>query len=310
MMQIYLTQNNQFTQIDQIQSGCWVNLTNPTKEEVDIVVATLNLDPDFVTTSLDEEELAHVEIDTNATLIVIDIPIICNDEDIAPFNTVPLGIILTKDVLLTISLNAVPFLESFLNGTVRGFSTNKRTRFVLQLLYLVSGLYLNYLRKIDRMSIKLEKELRRSMRNYELIEMLRLEKSLVFFSTSLKANDVVMEKLMRMDAVQKYAEDKDLMEDVLIENKQAIEMCTIYRDVLSGTMDAFASLISNNLNIVMKVLTSITLVMSVCTLVASLWGMNVPVPWENNPYGFWIVLGGASVVSVLSAIYLRRCKMF
>lgn len=310
MIKIRVTENHQFQKTDTIKTGCWVNLTNPTKEEIDLVSETLSIERDLITTPLDEEERAHIEVDPDFTFIVIDIPIICDEKDIAPYNTVPLGIIITKDAIVTVSNRELPILKSFLSGAVRGFSTNKRTRFVLQLLYRNASLYLTYLRQIDRLSIKMENELQRSMKNHELIEMLRLEKSLVFFSTSLKANDIVMEKMMRLDSVQKYEDDQELMEDALIENKQAIEMCNIYRDVLSGTMDAFASLISNNLNIVMKVLTSVTLIMSVMTLVASLWGMNVNVPFQNNDNGFWLVLGGAAFISVLCTIFLWRRKMF
>jgi magnesium transporter len=155
-----------------------------------------------------------------------------------------------------------------------------------------------------------ETALRKSMKNRELIEMLKLEKSLVFFSTSLKANELVLEKMLKTNAIKRYPDDEDLLEDVIVENKQAIEMCTIYRDILSGTMDAFASIISNNLNIVMKFLTSITIIIAIPTLLASLWGMNVNVPFKDSAFGFWVVLGIALVLSVSSAIFLWKKKMF
>ena len=156
----------------------------------------------------------------------------------------------------------------------------------------------------------MEGELHKSMKNKELIAMLNLEKSLVYFSTSLKSNEAVLERLMRMEFIRRYPDDTDLLEDVIIENKQAIEMCTIYRDILSGTMDAFASVISNNLNIVMKLLTSITIMLTIPTLFASLWGMNVPVPFQNSPWGFVIVCGISLVASVISGIIMFRKKMF
>jgi magnesium transporter len=176
-------------------------------------------------------------------------------------------------------------------------------------LYRNAALFLTYLKQVDKMSTKVEEGLHKSMKNKELIQMLKLEKSLVYFATSLKSNEVVMEKLLRMTFIKKYPDDLDLLEDVIIENKQAIEMCNIYRDILKGTMDAFASIISNNLNIVMKLLTSLTVIIAIPTLIASLWGMNVPVPFKDNIFGFAIVLGIALVCSLISVIFMLKKKM-
>jgi len=175
------------------------------------------------------------------------------------------------------------------------------------MLYRNASLFLFYLRQVDKASTRVENELHISMKNKELIQMLGLEKSLVYFSTSLKSNELVLEKLLRMDFVKDFPEDTDLLEDVIVENKQAMEMSGIYRDILSGTMDAFASVISNNLNIVMKLLASVTIILTVPTIVSSLWGMNVPVPFEGSPFGFWIVLGVAGLAT-LGAILLAKYK--
>ena len=186
----------------------------------------------------------------------------------------------------------------------------KRTRFILQLLHRNASRFLTYLKQIDKASGFVQKRLEADMRNRELLQMMKLEKSLVYFSTSLKGNEMVMERMMRMDMLRKYPDDSDLLEDVIIENKQAMEMCAIYRDSMSGNMDAYASIISNNLNIVMKILTSVTVIMAIPTLFASLWGMNVGVPFQQNPFGFWMVLGLALVASAAAFVILWKKKMF
>ena len=178
----------------------------------------------------------------------------------------------------------------------------------LQLLYRNATLFLYYLREVDKAKNRVENELHISMKNKELIQMLGLEKSLVYFSTSLKSNEIVLEKLMRMDFVKNYPDDAELLEDVIIENKQAIEMSVIYRDILSGTMDAFASVISNNLNIVMKALAAVTIILTIPTIVFGLWGTNVPLPFETNPFGFWIVIALATGLTVAATVLMVRKK--
>ena len=232
------------------------------------------------------------------------------DGDAFIYTTLPLGIVMTDEAIVTVCLKDSPVVQDFVCGRVKEFYTYKKTRFILQLLYRIAGKYLQYLRQIDRASVRVQKELENSMRNRELLQLLALEKSLVYFSTSLKANEIVMEKLMRMAAIKKYPDDADLLEDVIIENKQAIEMCAIYRDILSGTMEAFSSVISNHLNVVMKFLTSVTIVISVPTIIASLWGMNVPgLPFAQNPWGFAIVCVLSVVISCVVALIMAKRKL-
>ncbi|WP_279385260.1 magnesium transporter CorA family protein [Methanosarcina barkeri] len=173
-----------------------------------------------------------------------------------------------------------------------------------------SKLYLQYLRHIDKASDKIESKLHKSLKNKELIQLLELEKSLVYFSTSLKSNEIVLEKILRSTPVKMYPDDTDLLEDVIVENKQAIEMANIYSNILTGTMDAYASVISNNLNIVMKFLTSVTIVLSVPTMVASFFGMNVDVPFENNPHAFVIIFIMTLFFSLILAITMLRKQLF
>lgn len=190
---------------------------------------------------------------------------------------------------------------------MRDFNIHKRTRFFLQLQYVISKKYLQYLKQIDRSSQRVQAELEKSMKNEELIEMLSLEKALVYFSTSLRSNTAVLDKVPRL--LKFFEEDEDLWEDVLIENRQAIEMSNIYREILSGTMDAYASIISNNLNVVMKVLASITLIISVPSMVAAFWGMNTGVPFEGKAWGFWVVIAICIIVSIILLIVLAKKKM-
>lgn len=275
-----------------------------------MVSETLEIDEDFLRAALDEEETARIDYEDGATLILVDIPIVVPEGGSFVYDAVPLGIIMTETNVVTVCLEETPLIEDFWNQRIRGFDTCKKTRFVLQLLYRNASKFLQYLRQIYKASSQVEFALHKSMKNRELIQMLKLEKSLVFFSTSLKSNEVVLEKILKGNMIKKYPDDTDLLEDVIIENKQAIEMCTIYRDILSGTMDAFASIISNNLNIVMKLLASLTIVLAIPTIVASFWGMNVGVPWEGQAYGFWIVMGISIILTGVVALVLWKKKMF
>lgn len=311
MKNIFCTVNDRLVELTEPQKGCWVHLTSPTAEEIKSVSEEYGILPDYLQAALDDEESARIENDEGQTLIIVDIPYVEAEQGAYVYSTLPLGIVLTEDYIVTIATRDAAIIDDFTQERVKSFSTQKRTRFILQLLYRNASRFLNYLKQIDKASSHVQDQLNRSMKNRELIQMMKLEKSLVFFSTSLKGNEMVLEKMMRLPSVKKYPDDEDLLEDVIIENKQAIEMCAIYRDIMSGTMDAFASIISNNLNIVMKVLTSLTVVLAVPTFFASLWGMNVGgIPFENNALGFWIV-SGISVVSALAAFLIMwKRKMF
>ncbi len=310
MKRIYLTVDDHLTEINTLQKGCWVHLHNPTREEIDGLNARFHLEPTYLQAALDEEESARIERDGDQTLIIVDIPYIDSDEKEMAYTTIPMGIIMVDDVIITVSTRESTIITDFTEERIRGFWTFKRTRFLLQILQRTASRYLHYLKQIDKGSQFIQKRLEKDMRNQELLQMMKLEKSLVFFSTSLKGNEMVMERLLRIDMLRKYPDDSDLLEDVIIENKQAMEMCSIYRNIISSSMDAYASIISNNLNIVMKILTSLTVVMAIPTLFASLWGMNVGVPFQQNPFGFWIVIGITLFASLAAFLILWRKKMF
>ena len=313
MIRIFKTEDGAMHEKEEMQPGCWIALTNPTASEIIDIADAYQIDPDHLKAPLDEEERSRIEVEEEYTLVLVDIPSIEERSGKDWFVTIPLAIIMTNDVLITVCLEETPVLTSFMDGRVRDFHTFMKTRFILQILYKNATQYLQYLRIIDKKSEVIERKLHQSQKNEELIELLELEKSLVYFTTSLRSNEVVLEKLLRTEKIKKYPEDTDLLEDVIVENKQAIEMANIYSGILSGTMDAFASVISNNLNIVMKFLATVTIVMSIPTMVASFYGMNVNsrgMPFANNPYGFVIVLGFALALSLLVAYIFNKKDLF
>ena len=302
MKAIYKTSEalGHFTQVRDYCDGNWVCLIAPTPLQ-DLVFA------------LDEDERARVDADDEYTLIIIDVPYKDEEESGESYGTVPLAIILgdrTQRYIITVCLRELQLLDDFRSGKIKKFYTYKKTRFILQILYRNATYYLQYLRMLERSIGGIEEALHRSTRNEELFKLLSLDKSLVYLSNSLRANDLVLERLMRLESVKKYPEDQELLEDVIVENKQAIEMAKVYSSILDVTMEAYSSVISNNLNVVMKVLTSLTVVLSIPTLFASLWGMNVGVPFENAPFGFWMVLGISVIASVAAFVLLWRKKMF
>ena len=313
MIRIFKTEDGAMHEKEEMQPGCWIALTNPTASEIIDIADTYQIDPDHLRAPLDEEERSRIEVEDEYTLILVDIPSIEERNGKDWFVTIPLAIITTKDVLITVCLEETPVLTSFMDGRVRDFHTFMKTRFILQILYKNATQFLQYLRIIDKKSEVIERKLHQSQKNEELIELLELEKSLVYFTTSLRSNEVVLEKLLRMDFVKDYPDDTELLEDVIIENKQAIEMANIYSGILSSMMGTFASVISNNLNIVMKVLAVITIVMSIPTIVFSAYGMNLSaagMPFSRTPWGFLIVIILSVVASIIAAIFLSRKKFF
>ena len=286
MVKYFRSEDGKIRERTEPETGGWIALTNPTAAEILEVSARYEIDIDDLKAPLDEEERSRIEMEDHYTLILVDIPIIEERNEKDWYGTIPMGIIMREDIMITVCLMETPILTAFMEGRVRGFNTYWKTRFILQILYKNASWYLHYLRIIDKKSEEVETRLNKSSKNEELIEVLELEKSLVYFTTSLRSNEVVLEKLLRSEKIKKYPEDEELLEDVIIENKQAIEMANIYSGILSGTRDAFASIISNNQNTMMKFLASVTIVMSIPTIVASFYGMNVNLagmPFSGSP---------------------------
>lgn len=313
MLRIFKTIEGSIHEVNEPQEGCWIAMTNPTATEIFEISESYGIEVDDLRASLDEEERSRIEVEDNYTLILVDIPVIEERNDKDWYGTIPLAIFVTDEVIITVCLEDTQVLSRFMEGRVRNFYTYMKTRFILQILYRNASMFLHYLRIIDKKSDQVEEKLHLSTRNQELIELLELEKSLVYFTTSLRSNEVVLEKLMKVEKIKKYPEDTDLLEDVIIENKQAIEMANIYSGILSGMMDAFASVISNNLNMVMKFLATVTIVMAIPTMIFSAYGMNVNtagMPFAGSPYGFLIVICISAFVSLVVALIFSKKNLF
>lgn len=311
MVKVYNSslETNELKLVNEITKGCWINMINPTVEEIKKVCKATKIKEDFIKDSLDYEEKARIdeEEDDGTILFIVDVPIIEKEKESENYTTMPLGMIVVRDeYFITVSLKKNLIIESFEKKRIKGFSTYKKSRFLLQIMFTNSSKYLTYLKQINKETEIAESTLKNSMKNKELLKLLSLEKSLVYFTTSLKSNELVMEKTLRGKILKLYEEDEDILEDAIVENKQAIEMSKIYSDILNGTMDAYASIISNNLNGVMKFLTSITIILAIPTLISSLWGMNVPVPLQNHPYGFIILVAICMIVTLIAVFMLKR----
>ncbi len=306
MVSYYKTIDGKMTALNAFEPGCWIRCVAPVEQEVNGLIAEFAIEPDFFRAAMDEEESSHIDSEDGNTLIIIDIPVIEKPDETIAYTTTPLGIIITEKAVITVSMRESPILQELAHGVVRDVQTNLKTRFALTIMLRVATRYLQYLKQIDKISNLVEKTLRKSMKNSELIQLLNIETSLVYFSSSLKANEITIEKIMRGRAVRLYEEDQDLLEDVLVEVRQGIDMSSIYLNILSGTMDAFASIISNNLNIVMKVLTSVTLLISIPTLISGIYGMNVeglPAPY------FWVPIAVSLGLMGLAFIILKKRDM-
>jgi len=292
MIKILRWSENKFIQTDKIERHCLINVISPEKYELEKLSAEMLIPSDFLTDPLDIDERARIEIEDGVLLIVLRLP--KNDEDGSdiPFTTFPAGIILTKDdTIAIISTSDITEILDLYGGRTKSIIDGKRSSVVLQIFLKTALLYLRYLKEINRRTGEIERKLQKSLKNEELIRLLNIEKSLVFFTTSMKSNELMMERLLKTELLKLTPEDRDMLEDVLIDNKQAIEMANIYSNILSGMMDAFASVISNNLNVVMKILTSITIILMIPTLTASIYGMNIDLPFQHSPHAFFIVTG-------------------
>ena len=306
MVTSYKTRDGTICQSENCEPGCRIKCVAPEESEIQRLIDEFAIEPDFFRAAMDEEESSHLDSEDGNTLVILDIPVVELEDEQLTYFTRPLGIILTERNVITVSLHENPILDEFAEGVVKNVKTNLKTHFTLHLMLRIAGRYLQYLKQIDKISSQVEKELRKSMKNAELIQLLEVEKSLMYFSSSLKANEITIEKIMRGRAIRLYEEDQDLLEVVLIEIKQAIEMAGIHLNILSGTMDAFASIISNNLNIVMKVLASITLIISIPTVISGIYGMNVDhLPFSN----FWFPVSVSLGLMLVAFFILRKKQM-
>ncbi|PKN72759.1 MAG: transporter [Candidatus Cloacimonetes bacterium HGW-Cloacimonetes-3] len=310
MIQAYKVVDQRFIPAVTTEEAFWIHLESPSPEEANKILKKYNLPEDFISDLQDSDENSRLEYEDGAMLIILRVPLYYKHRSASvSFATAPLGIIATQDRLITVSFYDSEVLTQYLEGKHRPFDITQQS-FLLNINLRTAVYYLKFLKEINRRTTQIENELHQSMRNKELIRLLRMEKSLVYFNTSLKANEIILERLQRSRWLHNDPEAEDMIDDVIIENKQAIEMANIYSSILSGMMDAFASIISNNLNVVMKFLTSITITLALPTLIASIYGMNVHLPFQENSYAFAMVMGFAICMSILLVVVFIRKKYF
>lgn len=289
-----------------LSDGSWVHLIDPSAEDLAHLREEWGIPADFITAPLDIDERPRVERDDGLTLIIMRIPHVQGREADVPFVTIPLGIILTEQLIVTVCKHPSPIIDDLARGRVRGMSTTKRIRFVLQLLLSVAAYYLRVLRHLNGEVDALEDRLQKALQNRELLELLKYQKSLTYLNTALKSNELVLRRLQKMRLFHQYEEDEDLLDDLVTEFAQAIEMTNISADILGHTTEAFAGVISNNLNVVMKFMAAFTIILALPTLVASIFGMNVDLPFEQLDHGFGIVMGVAFGAAALTLFIFWR----
>lgn len=312
MFKMYNTniQTNETTITDKFIKGNWINMVSPTEEEIKTVCENIKISEDFIRYALDYEEKARIDIeeDEETILFIIDIPIIEKENGSKMYSTMPIGVIFVRDdYLITVSLTNNYIIDEL--EKKKNIVTYKKSRLLLQIFYSNAERFLTLLKRLNKETEIAENVLKDSMKNKELLKLLSLKKSLVYFTTSLKSNEIVMEKTLRGNLIKLYEEDEEILDDAIIENKQAIEMSKIYSDILTGTMDAYASIISNNLNSVMQFLTSITIIIAIPTMISSYWGMNVPVPMQDNPFGFIMIVLLSILIGIIATLWLKKKEM-
>ena len=305
MLTIYKTTELGLEQLETMANGVWVKAVDPTPEEIQQLV-NWGIDADYINYSLDLDEMPRIERDDDYTFILIRIPHRQPDSDI-PYITIPLGILIKGNMIVTICRYDKEMFKVLANGKYRLLKTGKRYRFALYIFLETATRYLTHLREINRMTETIEDQLQQSTRNREVLELLKYQKSLTYFATALRSNEVMMERVQRTQIFNYYEDDQDLLEDVLTENQQAIQMTNINTEILSSMMDAFASIISNNLNGVMKGLAAITIIINVPAVVAAFYGMNVQLPGESHPLAFLTVFAIAlSLTAIATFIFYKR----
>ena len=312
MINIYRTDNRIISEIDQFDTGAWVKLTAPSLEECAEISDRFHMDIADVRAALDDEESSRINLEDEYTLILVDIPSAEMRNNRHSYTTIPLGILIAEDVVITVCAEETAVLRSFVEQRVRDFSTKKQMRFTYQILYNACMVYQSLLRSIDRKRTEIEERIDQNTEDVDLIDLHELESNLVYFATSLRANGVVLDRLTRYGRLRQYSEDQELLEDVIIENRQAIEMTQIYRDIINGTRELMSSVIDNRLNNVMKYLTSITIVMAIPTVISGIYGMNVDerwMPFANTPHGFLLICVLTLLICIITMLILRKKKM-
>lgn len=312
MVEIYRTDQQVLSTLDDIQEGCWINMVDPTNKEIEQIAKRFEIEPEDIASALDEEESSRISLEDGYTVILVDIPTPEVRHEKKMYTTIPLGIILKNDAIITICREETPVLTYFVRNKLKDFSTKKKMRFIYEMMFRSAMLYQAYLRGIDKKRTEIEERVGDDTHDTDIIELHELESTLVYFATSLRSNSIVLERLRRYKRLEQYPEDMELLEDVTVEYQQAIEMTTIYRDIIDGTRELLSSVINNRLNNVMKILTSITIVMAIPTIISGIYGMNVDGRWmplSTTPYGFYIIVGIILVICIGVLWFLKKKKM-
>ncbi len=286
--------------LEDIKKDTWINLVNPSMNLLQHINKSTKIDYDLLLTSIDEEETAHMDFENDTNFIVVDIPHYENGN----FTTIPFSILYNKDFFIT-SCTKESNITKYLKEKFT-IEPHKHVRLTIQILYSISNLYIQSLRILDEKINKTEDMLIKHMKNKDILDLMNINKSLVHFSTSLNSNKMLLNKLERIEEFKKYETDYELIDDLLIEHNQATEMCKIYRDILTGSMESFSSMISNNMNDSMQTLAIITLAMSFPTLVASIFGMNLKLPFTESNYSVYVVVGLSFLLSIISGFLIFK----
>ena len=306
LVKAYKLADGAIKSVDRIEKNTWVNIVNPPRDDLPLLARHFNIPFDFLTASLDVDETARIEYEDNATLIIIKVPFFDEHNPDLMYITLPIGIILVNGLLLTVCPKEEIVLHDFIAGKVKNITTVSGHKFILQIIYRSLVLYLQYLKQINNAANMIQKKLEQESKNKQLIKLMNLEKCLVYFTTSLKTNELMLERIQKHGIVQKSDELEDLFEDIVIETRQALEMANVYSDILSGMMDAFASVISNNLNITIKFLTSVTIIITIPATIAAFFGMNVRIPFQEHPDGFIFVIIASLILSIVAVLFFIK----
>lgn len=311
MVKIYMTKKGVLETVEEPQKGCWINMIHPTEKELIEIEEKYNIEADDLRAALDEEEASRLTKEDDYTLVLVDVPNIEEKNGKNRFSTIPFGIIIAKSAIITVCLESTPVLNFAQKGKKNIIDTSLKTRMLLQILLENAKLFLKYLRQINKQSEQLEIELQKSIENPVLLDMMELGRSLLYFTTSLKGNNIVLEKLSKTTSVTRYEEDEDLFEDVMIETKQASEMSETYSGVINGMMDAYSSIISNNMNVVQKFIAIVAIVITIPSMIFDAYGMNIEgVPFEKSKYAFVIIVFASLFASYIVYQFFKHKKMF
>ncbi|MDD4032363.1 MAG: magnesium transporter CorA family protein [Bacteroidales bacterium] len=309
-MLTFWKQDNGLKPAQEYERDCWINVEEPTSAEIEQLVEEFKVPDYLINDILDADESSRTEVDGRWLVVILRIPIYQHDEDV-PFFTIPLGILISMHNIVTICAQENEVIKDVIYSPKnRNLRLNDKVNFILQLFLSSSNFYLKYLKEINRITNDIESELEKSTKNKELYALLNMEKCLVFFMTSLKSNELLLNKLQRSKVINNEEINEDLLDDVTVEYKQALEITKVYSDIQNGRMDAFASVISNNLNVVMRRLTLITIVLMFPAMISGFFGMNIINGFENNPFAFWWIIGVTVFTSGLIFIFLNRSRFF